>query len=372
MKFRFSIVLLLLILFGLWDREAASAAPATPPLQKTQESAPKGYSSITSHDEIVSKAKAEASLNVLARMEPATIKAMAAAFTKKYPFIKLRLEEITGTDSAQRSILEIKSGAAKEWDVANLSTDFYNQYLPFLWKVDLLRMAQQGVLQIPIPMIDSKNRNIVGFFSFFHVTAYNRNLLSESQLPRGWHDILKPDFRGKKFANDIRPLGIAGLVPAWGLERTLEYARSMAAQQPIWVRGGTRTLGAIMRGEIPMIVGSLFHATKRSQARDRRSLLQYVLLEPVPVRLALQLGILSTAEHPHAALLWLEWLASVEAQEIADAYEPLCSSVYVRGGAVEQALRGKELSVVSWEHHQSIDAWAGKIVEAFGFPKAER
>jgi ABC-type Fe3+ transport system substrate-binding protein len=345
---------------------------AQPSARKAQEPAAKGYSIITSHDEILAKAKKEASLNVLARMEPPTIKAMTAAFTKKYPFIKFRLEEITGTDSAQRSILEIKSGAAKVWDVANLSTDFYSEYLPFLLKVDILGMAQRGVLQIPIQMIDPKNRNIVGFFSFLHVTAYNRNLVPDSQLPRVWNDILKPEFKGKKFAGDIRPLGIAGLVPAWGLEKTLEYARSIAAQQPIWVRGGTRTLGAIMTGEIPMIVGSLFHATKRSQARDRGGVLQYVILEPVPVRLALELGILATAEHPHAALLWLEWLAGTEAQEIADVYEPLCSSVYVRGGAVERALQGKKLSAVSWEHHQSIDQWAAKIVEAFGFPKAER
>jgi ABC-type Fe3+ transport system substrate-binding protein len=353
-------------------RHAASAATALAPSPRAQESSAKGYGFIATHDEIVAKAKKEASLNVLARMEPPTIKAMRAAFTKKYPFINFRLEEITGTDSAQRSILEIKSGTAKEWDVANLSTDFYNQYLPFLLKVDILSMAQQGVLQIPIQMIDSKNRNIVGFFSFFHVTAYNSNLLSNNQLPVVWHDILKPEFKGKRFAGDIRPLGIAGLVPAWGLEKTLEFARGMAAQQPIWVRGGTRTLGTIMTGEIPMIVGSLYHATKRSQARDRSGVLQYVTLEPVPVRLALELGILSTAEHPHAALLWLEWLASVEAQELADLHEPLCSSVYVRGGAVEQALRGKTLSVVSWEHQQSIDQWASQIVEAFGFPKAEK
>ena len=331
----------------------------------------KGYTVLSSHDEILAKARKEGSLRALARMEPPTIKAMAAGFTKRYPFINFHLEEITGTDSAQRSVLEIKSGAAKQWDVANLSTDFYSEYLPYLLKVDIFGMAKTGTLQIPVQMIDPKNRNVVGFFSFFPVAAYNKNLIMEGQLPRYWEDLLKPEFRGKKFASDIRPLTLAGLVSAWGLEKTLAYARGVAAQQPIWVRGGTRTLGTIMAGEIPLILGSLFHATKRSQARDRAGVLQYVILEPVPVRLALELGILATAEHPHAALLWLEWLASPEAQELADIHEPLCSSLYVRGGAVEQALRGKKVSVVSWEDQQSMDQWTAKIVEAFGFPKAE-
>ena len=74
-------------------------------------------------------------------MQPGNIKASTAAFMSKYPFIKLQIEQITGTDSAQRNILEIKSGTAKEWDIVHLSTDFYSEYLPYLWKVDLLGMA---------------------------------------------------------------------------------------------------------------------------------------------------------------------------------------------------------------------------------------
>jgi ABC-type Fe3+ transport system substrate-binding protein len=78
------------------------------------------------------------------------------------------------------------------------------------------------------------------------------------------------------------------------------------------------------------------------------------------------------ARNPDAALLWLEWMASPEAQKQADEHEPLGSSVYVRGGAVEQELRGKKLSVVSWDGVQNLDHWQAKIFEAYGFPKAER
>jgi hypothetical protein len=64
-------------------------------------------------------------------------------------------------------------------------------------------------------------------------------------------------------------------------------------------------------------------------------------------------------------------MASAEAQKLADDHEPLGSSVYVRGGAVEQELRGRKLSVVSWDHHQNMEQWQAKVVEAYGFPKAE-
>jgi ABC-type Fe3+ transport system substrate-binding protein len=127
----------------------------------------------------------------------------------------------------------------------------------------------------------------------------------------------------------------------------------------------------MIAGEVPMFVGPNFNNVKAAQRKDAKGNLQYVILEPVPLRLALQQGIRADAPHPHAALLWLEWMASPEAQKIIDEYEPLASSVYVGGGAVEQELRGKKLSVVSWDHHQNMEEWQAKVFEAYGFPKAE-
>ena len=336
-----------------------------------KEAESRGYTFSTDRNEIIAKAKTEGRLRVLAEMEPPNIKASTAAFMKKYPFINLYIEEITATDQYQRNLLELKSGRGKDWDLLSVSIDFYSEYLPFLSKIDLLGMAEHGVLQIPQQMIDIKNRNVVAFFSRFQVTAYNKNLVPPDRTPRTWEDLLKPEFKGRKFAADIRPTEIAGLVPAWGLEKTLDYARKVAAQQPIWVRGGSRTLTSIVAGEIPMMIGPNYTAVKRAQAKDPAGVLQYATLEPVPVRLTVAEGIHAVSQHPNAALLWLEWMASAEAQKLADEYEPLASSVYVRGGAVEQELKGKKLSVVSWEFHQNMEKWQAQVFEAYGFPKEE-
>jgi hypothetical protein len=82
--------------------------------------------------------------------------------------------------------------------------------------------------------------------------------------------------------------------------------------------------------------------------------------------------ILASAKNPYAALLWLEHMASPEAQKLIDEHEPLAASLYVRGSIAEQEMRGKQLSVVSWDHYQNVEQWMSKIVEAYGFPKAER
>lgn len=356
----------------LFTSSLLAATPNQTAILKAKKDAEaKGYLFHTSRDEIIAKAKQEGKLRVLAEMEPPNIKASVKAFVKKYPFINLHIEEITGTDAARRNILEIRSGMAKDWDIVHLSTDFYNEYLPYLWKIDILGMAEQGVLQIPAPMIDPKQRNVVGYYSRFQVTAYNKKLVPADKLPKFWEDILKPEFKGRKFAADIRPTEIAALVPAWGLEKTIDFARKVAAQEPIWVRGGSRTVTAIIAGEIPMMIGPNFHTTRRAQGKDPSGALQYIALQPVPVRLSLEEAIQAGAQNPNAALLWLEWMASDEAQKLADEHEPSSSSLHVRGGVVEQELRGKKLSVVKWEDHLYMEQWQAKIVEAYGFPKAE-
>src|SRR5262245_21597987 len=349
-----------------------SAATIDPSLLTAKQQAEsKGYLFFANRDEIVAKAKQEGKLRVVAEIEPPTIKATTSAFMKKYPFIDLYVEETTGTEQAQRRFLAMKSGMAKEWDVILVSTELYNQYLPHLWKVDLFGMASRGILAIPPPMIDPVNRNIVAFFSRFQVTAYNKQMLSSPQVPKTWEDFLKPEFKGRKFAADVRPQEIAYLVPGWGLDKTVYLARGIAAQQPILVRGGSRTLTAVMAGEVPLFIGPNFHTVKRAQSKDRAGRLEYVVLEPVPLRLAVPVAVQQGAQHPYAALLWMEWMASDEAQKLADEHEPLASSVYVRGGAVERELRGKKLSQVSWEDRQNIGEWESKIVEAYGFPKVE-
>jgi len=367
MKTRFAMLTLVLIFLSGLVATLALAGSANP----AKEAEAKGYTFIMNHDEIVAKAKQEGSFRALINMRPANITASADAFRKKYPYINVDIKEATGTENAQRLVLELKSGRATEWDVIDISSDFFTQFVPFLLKTDILRMAQQGVLQIPPPMIDFVNRNIVAFSSRFSVTVYNKNLVAASQLPRNWEDLLKPELKGKKFAADIRPTEIAALVPAWGLEKTLDFARKIKAQDPIWVRGSTRTMTAILAGEVPMMIGPNWHNMKELEAKDPSGVLKALLLEPVPLRFGNRQAILAAAQHPHAALLWLEWMASPEAQKITDEKEPLASSMYVRGGAVEQELKGKKLSVVGWEQEQLLDDWQSKVIEAYGFPKAE-
>ena len=206
------------LLFGIPVVLYAAAAPGA--LQKAKQDAEaKGFIFETNHDEIIAKARKEGKLRVLTSLEMENLKPVSDAFKKKYPFIDLRAEEIAGTDTYQRMLLEMKSGAASGYDVNYLTTDFYDDYFPYQKKFDILGMAQQGVLQIPVAMIDPVNRNIVCYATNTQIVAYNKKLISDDKVPNTWEDFLKPEFKGRKFLVDIRPQEVANLVPAWDWRR---------------------------------------------------------------------------------------------------------------------------------------------------------
>ena len=185
-------ILLLTPVLSLSFAASAFGAAAVPDLLKAKTAAEsRGYILETSRDHIVAKARKEGQLGVLSSLE--SLKEMKAAFTRKYPFINVRVEEITGTDAHQRFARELNAGMVKEWDVINASSDFYSQYTPFLKRFDLLGMASNGVVAIPTGMIDRNNRNVVAVTSQFAVVAYNKTLISQERIPQKWEAFLKPE-----------------------------------------------------------------------------------------------------------------------------------------------------------------------------------
>jgi len=350
---------------------AATADPAS--LKAKQDAEAKGYVFLTSHEEIVARAKKEGKLRVTSSLGDDARKAMWKAFREEYPFLDVHVEDLGG-EAAERWLLELKAGLAKGWDANHIPDQLYlnNEVSLYQKKFDILGMARAGVLAIPIQIIDPVNRNIVVITSNIQVVAYNKKLLSLEKVPDSWEDFLKPEFKGKKFVAEIEPSEVAGLVPAWGLEKTLEFARKLASQQPIWGSGTSRILVSMNAGEYALFIGPNFHTVRRAQDRNPTGVLGYKILEPVPARLTQPVGVLEKAEHPYAALLWVEFQAGPKGQQILDKYRPYGGSVFVPGSVAAEVTRGRKLSVVNWDHFAKMRDYKSKIVEAYGFPTAEK
>ena len=359
---------------GSWFFASAGAAQTGAALTKAKQDAEaKGYIFETSHDDIVNKAKKEGKLVVFASQDDTVVNAVVKAFRKKYPFIEVNAQEISGTDTYLRMIKEMQIGRPTDWDVNYVAFDYFTNYLPYQKKFDMLGMAQHGVIKMQPAMIDPDVRNIVALEANIQSVAYNKKLMPENKLPKTWEDFLKPEFKGKKFSVNVRPLALPALVPLWGLERVLTFARNLKAQDPIWVRGSTRTLTYMVTGDVPLHFGMNHKSLERHKRkkRDPQDVLASKIIEPIPVRLTEAEGISASAAHPYAALLWLEFQASQEGQKILDDAD-LAGSHLSPGTFHEEATRGKQLSVMDWKHYPKMTSYQKAIIEAYGFPVAQK
>ena len=364
--------MVLLISLAILNTSVHAAEPSAALLKAKKEAEAKGYLFAASHDEIVSRAKQEGKLRVIVSLDAGILKRLSESFTKKYPFIQVQADEIRGIDAYTRQLQELQAGLAKGIDVNEVDYDYYNEYLPHLKKVDMYGMIEQRVLQMPLQMVDPINRNIVAVGSGIQVVVYNKKLIPTESVPNAWEDFLKPEFKDRKFALGIRPKDVAVLVPAWGLEKTLDFARKLSAQKPIWVSGDTRTITSMVAGEYALFFGPNFDSVLRAKNKDKADVLGYKLVEPIMVRLNESEGILASAERPYAALLWLEFAASAEGQKILEEGGPYEGSVFIQGTVQEKSVRGKKQSLVDWSHYAKMPEDMKRVVEAYGFPRAEK
>lgn len=354
--------------FGLFAATSDSMLSQVKPKAEGQ-----GYILLSSHDEIVARAKKEGKLRALSLVGQQSYKPLINAFKRRYPFVgDVSLEEIGATEAPQRLLLELKAGGAAEWDVLSVAPDFYAEYLLYIKKFDILGMAMQKVLAIPLPMIDPKNRVAVSITSSIHAIAYSKKLIPEDRVPGTWEDFLRPEFKGKKFLVDIRPIGFAALAAGLGQEWMLDYARKIAAQDPVWIRGMSRYLTAIAAGEYALFPLAFHYSCLREAAKDPTASLGCKVIEPVPARIQNFVALNNAASHPYSGLLWVEFLATPEGQKIIDDYEPFNASLYSPGSKLATLIQGKKLSVNNWETVHNSERWQSMAFEAFGFPKASK
>jgi ABC-type Fe3+ transport system substrate-binding protein len=237
-------------------------------------------------------------------------------------------------------------------------------------KVNLLKLANSGTLDIAKDMINPKQPGTMAAGSGIGAFSYNPKLMSDAEAPKSYDDFLKPQFKNRKFLIDIEPANLASLGAEWGEDKLLDYAKQLKAQKPIWVRGDTNSLTLLAAGEYSLHAFSNYHSAYRVSLKSPDTI-KVALLEPIPVRLTQIEAVRKGAKHPAAAALFMEYTAGPEVQKILDEDEPQQSSIYAPGSNLNELTSGKTVSVMDWDKFADQAKWEAAIVKAWGFPSAE-
>jgi len=145
------------------------------------------------------------------------------------------------------------------------------------------------------------------------VIGANTNLVSPQETPKEWRDLLDPKWKGKIGLDTEPDIMILGMVQAWGDERTLEFIRALARNQPQIRSGHTLLAQLVAAGELP--VGAELYGYRVAELIAKKAPLRMSYPNPAIFTLS---PIMTAAlpPHPHAAALFYDFLLSEEGQTI--------------------------------------------------------
>jgi len=260
---------------------------------------------------VKTKAPADASgeLSVYTAWDERDINALIQGFNKVYPKIK-----VTGvrSEGGRGALLE---RLLTEIDAGKPMADVYSTGIP-----DMSAMLQRGEL---LAYHSASEANLDSRFIFkdgllhptanlVFMTAYNRSLIPDKEVPRTWDDLLNAKWKGK-IAIDQEPNDIvAGFLIPMGREKGEKYLRQLA-QNVIIRRGRSLLVELLVAGEFPITVDVYTHRVAGA-IKDGAPL----GAAPTPAYFASPNvdAILKRAPHPENAKLWIDWLQSPEGQEV--------------------------------------------------------
>jgi iron(III) transport system substrate-binding protein len=351
---------------------AASASSAPDVAKRKADAQAKGMLYVT-RDEIMAGAEKEGEIIVSPGFEE-TIDPVKQAFTSAYPMIKkFTWRVVTGNAAGERNAAEIIAGRS-DLDVFDINPTYRAdlEKANVFAKYDLKAMIEDGQLKIPARSIDAGGWSTWSNNSML-VIVYNTDLVSEADAPKSWDSCLDPKWSGKFFV-DTDVSAFSALYTVWGEQKVLDYTKKLKDNNPIFIRGGTAGLTRLASGEASFFCGTNYHSTIRLQLKDTKAPVKVVIADPLPVIGKENEGISVKAQHPNAALLWLEWLASPSGTQILDTIDPGVASRFFEGTRAFQVTRefdaqGGQTAFCDADCSQYKEKFAARIAgESWGFP----
>ncbi len=143
--------------------------------------------------------------------------------------------------------------------------------------------------------------------------GYNKNTFPAADLPKRFDDLLKPALKGKMGVanNETGARALGGIIKAKG-EEFVRRLKDQEARPHATSAAGLADL--IIRGEVP-ISFTMVQTNLTQPAATRAAPVGWVPMEVVPVN-AGGAAISANAAHPHAALLFIDFLLGPEGQKM--------------------------------------------------------
>ncbi len=257
---------------------------------------------------LIAGAKREGTLTLYSSAQIAVMTAVGKAFEAKYG-VKAELWRGASEQIFQRVQAEARAGrlVADVMETAGPSMEAAN-------RVGLLQNIITPVASELMPEAYRAGRPwIVSRLSVFTV-AYNTNLVRKADIPPSYEGFLEPKWKGKLGIEADDNNWLMTATGALGEDRGLKLMRDIATRNGISVRKGHSLMATlVVSGEVPVALTAYvdeIDALKKTGAPIDHAFAAPTVAMPTAV------GVFKRAPHPHAAVLFADFILSEEGQKI--------------------------------------------------------
>lgn len=300
------------------------ASVGTPTLAADKNQAVFSYQGADRQQRLIENAKREGTVVVYTSLATTESKPVAEAFEKKYG-IKVDLWRAISEKVVQRAVTEARANR-HAFDVVETN----GPELDMLVREKLLTQFYSPHIADFPPFALPPHRQWVSDRLTFFVVGYNTDKVKREELPKTYEGFLDPKWKGRIGIEATDAEWMATLTKLWGQEQGTDYFRKLAAMRPDVRKGHVLLAELIAAGEIPVGL-TTYHANAESLKR-KGGPIDWAPVEPIVAR-PQGVAVAKNAPHPHAALLFADFLISPEGQELFQSLGRSPASHKVKGNA---------------------------------------
>jgi len=265
------------------------------------------YQGADRDEKLVANAKREGVVSLYISMQERDSAPLTAAFEKKYG-IKVNLWRASPEKIVQRAVIEAK---ADRHDVDVLEIN--GPEMEMVYRENLLEQFYSPAFKDISPAIFPKHQYYAPDRINLFVIAYNTKLVKPGDVPNSYEDLLKPKWKGKLVMEPSDVDWFAATAKGMGEQQGLDYFKKLATMQVAMREGHTLIAERVAAGEFSFALNAYNHAVEKLKQKD--ATIEWKALEPSFGRVG-GIGVARNAPHPHAALLFTEFVISKEGQEL--------------------------------------------------------
>jgi iron(III) transport system substrate-binding protein len=270
---------------------------------------------------LVARAKQEGSVVLYTSLAPTESKPLADAFQKKYG-VKVELWRALSDQVVRRTITEAQ---ARRYAVDVIETN--GPEMEMLSREKLLaEIHSPHLADLPAASIPPHRTWFPDRFNFY-VVAYNTARIRRTEIPKDYAGFADPKWKGRIAVEATDAEWMATLIKAGGASTGLEYFRRLSALRPAVRRGHVVLANMIAAGEVP--VGLTAYHSNVVPLTRKGAPIDFVPVQPVVAR-PQGIGVAQRAPHPHAALLFVDYVLSPEGQTLFESLGRVPASTRVK------------------------------------------